>query len=385
VAESLVLRGGTVLTAAGWADDCDVHITAGRIAAVARGVAAGSAETVDARGLCVVPGLLDVHVHGAGGAMFEDGLEDGVERISRTLATLGTTAMLATVAALPPDRLRAAAAAIARAAPHCAGARIVGIHLEGPFISPRRAGAQDAVAMRLPSLDELDAVQAACGGLIRMVTVAPELPGAIDFISAARARGLIVALGHSEATAEQCATAIAAGASHVTHLFNAAPPLHHRAPGMVGTALTDDRLSIELICDGHHVHRRAVDIALRCKPVNKVILVSDGVAAVGMPDGEMRLFGTACVVGDAVRTRSSGALAGSRFGIDQALRNLRQWFPSLPLERSLAWATSAPAALLGLTDGRAEVTPGAPADLALLDARLEVVAAVCRGRITRRA
>src|SRR5262249_6685715 len=162
-------------------------------------------------------------------------------------------ALVATLAALPPDRLRAAVAAIARAAPRCTGARIVGIHLEGPFINPRRAGAQEAAAMRLPSVDELDALRTVSGGLIRLITVAPELRGATEFIAAAHARGLIVALGHSEATAEECAAAIAAGASHVTHLFNAMPPLHHRAPGVVGTALTDDRLSVELICDGHHV------------------------------------------------------------------------------------------------------------------------------------
>ena len=383
--DSLVLRGGTVLTAAGWADECDVHVAGGRIAAVGRGGSAGAAAVVDARGLRVVPGWIDVHVHGAGGAMFEDGREDGIECISRTLAASGTTALVATLAALPPDRLRAAVAAIARAAPRCTGARIVGIHLEGPFINPRRAGAQDAASMRLPSVDELDALRTASGGMIRVITVAPELRGATEFIAAARARGLIVALGHSEANEEECAAAIAAGASHVTHLYNAMPPLHHRAPGVVGTALTDDRLSVELICDGHHVLRVAIDIAMRCKPAGKVVLVSDGVAALGMPDSELDLFGTACVVGDAVRVKSSGALAGGRVGIDQGLRNLRQWFPALPLERVLACATAAPAALLGLRDCGAVVQPGHAADLALLNERLGVAVTVCRGRIAHHA
>ena len=145
-----------------------------------------------------------------------------------------------------------------------------------------------------------------------------------------------MALGHSEASEDEVLAAVAAGATHVTHLFNAAAPLHHRAPGLVGTALTDDRLSVELIADGVHLHRRAIDIALRCKPPDSVVLVSDGVAAVGMPDGELELFGVPCVASDAVRVRASGQLAGSRLTLDRAVRNLRDWFPAAPLERWLA-------------------------------------------------
>ena len=375
------MRGGNVRTPTGWIADCDVEISDGQIVAVRPHLAASQADTVDVHGHSVVSGFFDIHLHGAGGAMFEDGQADGVVHISDVLAQFGTTAVLATLAALPPERLRAAATAIAEAAPDCAGARIAGIHLEGPFINPQRAGAQSAAWMRPPSVDEFEALQECSGGMIRLITVAPELPGAIDFIAAARARGVVVALGHSQASEGQVLSAIAAGATHVTHLFNATAPLHHRAPGLLGTALTDDRLFIELICDGEHVHPRAIDIALRCKPPDKIVLVSDGVAAVGMPAGDLELFGVPCISRESVRVRASGQLAGSNATLERAVRLLRAWFPAAPLDRFLDWATVTPARLLGLVS--AGLVPGARADLVVLDADLRVSASVCGGRLIR--
>lgn len=384
MADAIVLRGGTVLTPTGWVPDCDVQVADGRVLAVGRHLGAPAAAAIDIRERLVVPGFIDVHLHGAGGAMFEDGRDDAVEHISTVLPQFGTTAIAATIAALPPDRLRAAVQAIAGAAPRCGGARILGIHLEGPFLNPRRAGAQSAAFMRPPSVDEVDALQACSAGMIRLVTIAPELPGALDFIAAMRARGVAVALGHSEAAEDEVLAAIGAGARHVTHLFNAAAPLHHRAPGLVGTALTDERLSVELICDGVHLHWRAVDIALRCKAADKVVLVSDGVAAVAMPDGDVELFGVPCVAGDAVRVKATGQLAGSRLTLDRALRNLRAWCTAAPLERLLASATVAPAALIGRGDRVGALTPGGDADLVILTAALEVTATICAGRIVPR-
>ncbi len=383
--DALVVRGGTVLTPTGWMPDCDVQVERGRVCAVGPHLSGLAAEAIDARGRLVAPGFIDVHVHGAGGAMFEDGRDGAVEQIRSVLPRFGTTGIAATIATLPPDRLRAAVEAIARSGPRRGGARILGIHLEGPFLNPRRAGAQVAAHMRLPSVDELDALQACGAGMIRLITVAPELPGAIDFIAAMPARGVAVGHGHSEAAEDAVLAAIAAGATHVTHLFNAAAPLHQRAPGLVGTALTDERLSVELICDGAHLHWRAVDIALRCKPTDKVVLVSDGVAAVGMPAGDLELFGVSCVAGDAVRVKATGQLAGSRLTLDRALRNLHAWFPAAPSERLLAAATAAPAALLGRSDRVGTLVPGADADLVVLTPALEVAVTICAGRVVYRA
>jgi N-acetylglucosamine-6-phosphate deacetylase len=286
--------------------------------------------------------------------------ERDVERISDVLARYGTTAIAATLAALPPDRLRTAVEAIARAAPRCRGARIVGIHLEGPFLNPRHAGAQQGAWMRPPSVDEVDALQSLAGGMIRLVTIAPELPGAAEFVAAMQARGIAVALGHSAASEVDVLRSVAAGATHVTHVFNATAPLHHRAPGLVGTALTDDRLSVDLICDGEHLHRRAVDLAVRCKPSDKLILISDGVAAIGVPAGPLELFGLPCVAGDAVRVQATGQLAGSNLTLDRALRIMREWFPAIPLERLLSWVTATPATLLGCRDHPDVVSVGHP-------------------------
>ena len=384
MSDGLVLRGGTVLSASGWLSQCDVQIAAGRIVALG-GAAGAGGEGLDARDHLVVPGFVDVHVHGAGGAMFENGCDDAVARIRAALPRFGVTGVTATIATLPPERLRAAVAAIARAAAEGGGTRLLGIHLEGPFLNPQRCGAQAAAWMRAPSLGEVQALQRASGGLIRLITLAPELPGALELIAALRGQGIAVAIGHSDASEDQMLAAVAAGATHITHLFNAAAPLHHRAPGLVGTALTDDRLSVEVIADGIHLHRRALDIALRCKPPGSVVLVSDGVAAVGMPDGELELFGVTCVAHDAVRIRATGRLAGSRLTLDRAVRNLRDWFPGTPLERWLRAASAAPAAVVGLGDRFGSIAVGYEADLVVLTRNLEVAVTVVHGRIVYRA
>ena len=194
------------------------------------------------------------------------------------------------------------------------------------------------------------------------------------------ARGIAVAVGHSNATEVEMREALRAGARHITHLFNAMRELHHREPGVPGVALTEDAVSVELICDGHHLSPRIVDLAFRCKPAGKAILVSDAVAALGMPEGDCELFGVPCrIEGGAVRLRDGGQLAGSCLRLDAAVRHVREWIPRLPLEEVLRAASTAPAALAGdSTCG--EIRPGYIADLAVLGPALEVVATICRGR-----
>jgi N-acetylglucosamine-6-phosphate deacetylase len=240
--------------------------------------------------------------------MFEDGDRDGVRRIRATLAAHGTTALLATIAALPPGTLARAVATATAAMIEPGGARILGIHLEGPF-STRAAARSERRDAR--SVDR--GARPPAGYRRRrdsLLTLAPELPGALEVIRHARGQGITVALGHSEASAAQVEAAIAAGATHVTHCFNAMAPLHHREVGLAGVALTDDRLRIELIADGVHVDRRAIALAVRSKARGGWMLVSDGVAAVGQPAGPLTLFGAACIAGDAVRQADTGASPG---------------------------------------------------------------------------
>ncbi len=377
-----IVAGGRVLVQDGWRDDCDVATADGRIVAIGPQLARRGAAVVDARGLLVAPGFVDVHVHGAGGAMFEDGSIDANRHVLATLAPLGTTGLLATVAALPPERLLAAVAAIAAAAQTGGGARVLGIHLEGPFLSPRRAGAQNPDWMRSPSVAEFAAVQRACGDLVRLVTVAPELPGALAFITAVRQRGVRVALGHSEASAAQVDDAIAAGATQVTHLFNAMAGLHHRAPGLVGVGLDDARLAVEVIADGVHVDPRLVRLAARCKSDGGLLLVSDGVAAVGAAAGPLTLFGAPCMVGDAVRRRDDGRLAGSCLTLARAVANLGAWLPEWPRAAVLGAGAAAPARALGLAPREAgALVIGAPADVVLLDPSLCLRGVLQGGRV----
>ena len=370
----LLIRGGDVVSPDGLRRGIDVRVDDGAITHVGAGLSSASAQIIDADGLLVAPGFIDIHVHGAAGGMCESGDGVQIETISTALARCGVTGFLATIATLPPDALRAAVRAVAETVGHEPGARILGIHLEGPYLNPQRAGAQAARWMRPPSIEEFDALYDLSGGLIRLVTVAPEIDGCLPFLRAVRERGVVVAAGHSDATAAEMELAIDAGVTHVTHLFNAMRPLHHREPGILGAALTDDRLSAELICDGHHVSEHACDIALRCKPADKTVLVSDAVAAMGCPDGEYELFGARCVVAaGAVRRKDSSQLAGSCLALDQAARNVHRWKPQLPLHDLLHMCSWRAASVVRLDRQRGTIERGKEADIVLLDRDLRVV------------
>jgi N-acetylglucosamine-6-phosphate deacetylase len=369
-----LLRGGDVVTPHGVRRAIDVRADDGVITHVGPDLSPAGAQVIDAHGALVAPGFIDVHIHGAGGAMCEVGDAEQIDRVSSTLARCGTTGFLATIATLPPDALRAAVRAVAAAAGHEPGARILGIHLEGPHLSAVRAGAQAVASMRPPSIEEFDALQDLSGGMIRLVTVAPELAGAVPFIQAVRERGAVVAAGHSNATAAEMELAVQAGVRHVTHLFNAMREFHHREVGIVGVALSDDRLSTELICDGHHLSEHAVDLALRCKPPRKAVLVSDAVGALGLPDGEYDMFGSRCLVAHgAVRLKPGGQLAGSCLSLDRALHNVRRWQPDLDLADLVHMASWAPAQAVGLDQFRGTIESGKEADLVLLDRDFSVV------------
>jgi N-acetylglucosamine-6-phosphate deacetylase len=378
---TLIIRNGHVLLPEGWRSGIDIRVEDGAIERIGAGLSAAGAAVLDARGLTVAPGFIDVHIHGAAGAMCEDADPNSVARISTELARCGVTGFLPTLAAMPRARLRAAVETIVAVAGSEPGARMLGIHLEGPYLSPARAGAQPVAHMRAPSIEEFDELQATAGGLIRLVTVAPELPGAVPFIAAVRERGTRVSVGHTNANSEEMLLGIEAGATHVTHLFNAMPGVHHREPGVIGVGLTDDRVSVEVICDGHHLSPRIVDLTFRCKAPGKIALVSDAVGALGQPDGAYRMFGVDCIIADgAVRLRHGGNLAGSCLSLDRAVRNLRSWLPNLPLEDVLNAAARAPAAAAGVTE-TGVIAEGRFADLVVLDAAFQVVATICRGRV----
>ena len=360
----LVVAGGTVLTPDGPVR-ADVLVAEGRIAGL--GGVGPEGPTLDAGGLLVAPGLIDLQCNGAVGIDLA-GEPERLWEMAAALPRWGVTAWLPTIVTGPPALRRRALAAL-RAGPPSgddrARAEPLGLHLEGPFLAPERRGAHPAEHLAPP--DPVVVADEGWAGAVRLATLAPELTGALDLVRALVAAGVVVSAGHSSATAAEARAAADAGASWVTHLFNAMVPLSHRAPGLPGVALSDGRFRVGLIADGVHVDPAVVAIAARALG-DRLTLVTDAVAPMGTPgagDGGVRL--------------ADGTLAGSTLALDQAVRNLARW-AGLPLAAALAAATSTPARVLGLAD-RGTVAVGAVADLVLLDEGGGLVATVAGGRV----
>ncbi len=389
----LLISGATVVAAEelwspGW-----LVVAGRRIQALGPGEAPGGLRAevtglgtvVDGRGCVLLPGFIDVHVHGGDGADAMDADPDGLRRMARFHARHGVTALLPTTWSAPLAALEAALGDIAEAAgPVDGGATIVGAHLEGPWINPARAGAQDPAGIRPPDGAEARRLLDLRPGTVRLVALAPEMRGAEDVIGACRERGVVVAAGHTEANWGQMVAAVAAGVRHVTHTFNAMAGLGHREPGTAGAALALPELRCELIADGHHVHAGAMAVLARAKGPGGVVLISDAVRAAGLPEGEVDLGGrTAEHCCGAVRL-PDGRLAGSVLTLDVALRHFADatgWdWPDL----ARAAATNAADALGLATKGR--LAAGLDADLVLLgeDGAGEVLLTVVDGRIVHR-
>jgi len=318
----------------------------------------------------VVPGFVDIHVHGGGGASFDAGAADAADVVAVTHLAHGTTSMAASLVSDTPDRM-------ARAVRELAGlvddGRLAGIHLEGPWLSPRRSGAHQPGALSHPDPADVDSLLAAGDGAVRMVTLAPELPGGLDAVRRLDAAGVVVAIGHTDATYDEARAALDAGARVGTHLFNAMRPLHHREPGTVG-ALLDSTAAVEVIADGVHLHPAVLRTAFASAP-GRCILVTDAMAAAGAPDGDYRLGPMEIEVRVGVARLAdgtgSGAIAGSTLTMDAAVRYAVRT-AGLPLLDVVHAASTTPAATWGLDEVGA-LAPGRRADLVVLDAGLDVV------------
>jgi N-acetylglucosamine-6-phosphate deacetylase len=322
-----------------------------------------------------------VHTHGALGHEVMDGEVEGLDEIARFLARHGVTSFLPTTWTGPPDRTLAALEAIAETLrrPRPAGAaRVLGAHMEGPYLNPDRAGAQDPAYMRPPEPGELSRYLDV--GAVRLMTVAPELPSNAPVLDELRRRRITASAGHTDATYEQMVEAVERGVRHATHTYNAMRPLRHRDPGTVGACLTIDALRCELIADGHHVHPTAMDVLVRARGAAGVVLVSDAVRPAGLPDGEYLLDDRTIEVRDGAVRLPDGTLAGSVLTLDRALRNLAA---ATGIEPAALWpATSANAAhSAGVADRKGRLEVGMDADLVLLDADLTVQATLVEGQL----
>jgi N-acetylglucosamine-6-phosphate deacetylase len=339
---------------------------------------------IKAGGRTVVPGFVDVHIHGAGGHDMMEGTRESLEIITATVAAHGTTSLVATTVTASEKETRDSVAGIAHFILHTSqyptrelSAEILGIHFEGPFISPARRGVHPAKWIVPPSSELLAELLREARGTAQILTLAPELPGALDLIAVARAAGLVVSLGHTDATYEQAQAAIEAGASHAAHVFNAMRPFSHRGTGVIGAVLTSPKVSAELIADGVHVDEAAMRMLVELKTPERVILVSDGMSATGMPDGKYQLGMFEVKVSGGVARNAEGKLAGSTLTLDHALRNMVAL--GVPLSSALRMVTANPARQIGLGARKGVLAPGADADLVFLDDNLEVFGVMTRG------
>jgi len=349
-------------------EDVTVTLAGGRI----QSVVVGEKPPADAQRLegVLAPGFVDLHVHGGGGADFMDTTEDAVRRVCAFHARHGTVALAATTLSAPREQVTAAVAAAAEVArlPHAGEARVAGIHLEGPYLNPAKAGAQDPAALRAADAAEVEEWLAAAGDLPVAMTVAPEVPGVLELIAAFHDR-ITFSIGHTEASAELAQRALTLGARRFTHLWNAMPPLHHRNPGVVGAALASPDAVLELIADGHHVHPLLLAACARLA-AHRVALVTDAMRAAGMPDGRYALAALDVEVGEGCARLPSGALAGSLLTMEAAVRTMVH-AAGLPLEVVLPLVSENAARALGL-EHMGRIVVGADADLVELDDELSV-------------
>jgi N-acetylglucosamine-6-phosphate deacetylase len=365
-----LLAGGRVVTPKGVLESGWVQVAGDRIVAVAATRPSVDATVVDLAGAWVLPGYVDLHMHGGGGHSVAESRED-MEAAVAFHHRHGTTTTLVSLMTRPVDELLIQlgwALELTRRGPSPHG-RVVGSHLEGPFLSARRCGAQDGAHMLTPDGAALQQMLDAGDGTVKMMTLAPELDGALELIPILRAAGVIAAMGHSDATYEQGMAAITAGANHATHLFNAMPAFHHREPGLVGAAL-DGAISVELINDGRHIHPAVV--RLICNIASCPVLVTDAIDATGVGVGEFVLGGQVVRVHDGeTRLVSTGSLAGSTLTMDQALRRAVKQ-SGLSIEHASAAASANPARVLGLEDRIGAIATGLQADFVVLDDDLQV-------------
>jgi N-acetylglucosamine-6-phosphate deacetylase len=339
-------------------------------------------------GTLLAPAMVDIHVHGAAGHDVMEGTPEGVARVTSFLATRGVGAFLPTTVTAPIDDTLRALAGLATLIETAAqdplangGATPLGIHLEGPFLSHAKRGVHPPAQLQPPSVALFDRFWQAARGTIRLMTIAPELPGALELITHAARLGVRVSLGHSNATAAETEAGIAAGAQSATHTYNAMRGLDHREPGMLGVVLDDDKLYAELICDGIHVDPVAVRLYYRAKGPDRAILITDGMSATGMPNGRYKLGGFDVDVADG-RATSDGVLAGSVLTMDRAIENFFR-FTGAPLATVAQLATHNPAALTGFDQQHGAIAAGRRADLIALSPEGKLVATCIAGRFAR--
>lgn len=355
-------------------NDCVITIDAGTIADIQM---EGAREGTPSGDTVILPGFIDVHVHGGGGADFMDGSRQAIETVTGFHARHGTAAVAATtLSASSQDISRAVRAVAVQNSPKRGCAEVVGIHLEGPYLNPRRCGAQDRASIRPPDLHEMQGWLDLAPPLRWVMTIAPEMEGVWALLERFRNQ-VLFSIGHTEASYAQALEAVQRGARHFTHLFNAMPPFLHREPGVVGTAIVSINCTVELIADGVHLHPVILQTFARMLP-ERIVLVTDAMRAAGMAAGTYKLYGYDVVVADGVARLPDGKLAGSTLTMIRAVQNMVE-LAGLPLELVVPLATENPARLLNLEKRKGKIEIGYDAELVVISPRFEIRRIFLRG------
>ncbi|MBB3128595.1 N-acetylglucosamine-6-phosphate deacetylase [Paenibacillus rhizosphaerae] len=372
------------------ADHATVWVEEGRITGIQEHTPSGTirleigeiptalCESVDGQGQLLIPGMIDVHIHGANGFDMMDGMESSIQEVSRICALTGCTSFLATSVTSSLEDLMSMIRSVKQVAGKEVGARIAGIHLEGPYLNVKRKGMQNEKYLRHPDIQEMAHIFKEAGDLIRMVTIAPELPGGMELLTWLIDRGVIVALAHSDATYEEAKLAFQAGASHVTHCFNGMRPIHHRDPGLVAAAFEEPHVSLQAIVDHVHLHPAIVRLMHRLKGASGMVLITDALQAMGLGDGVYQFGGHEVTVTDGTARLKDGTLASSTVTMNEALKHTVEL--GISLTDAVQMASMTPARVLGL-DQIGNIEIGNSADLVLLNERFGVVWTMIGGRV----
>jgi N-acetylglucosamine-6-phosphate deacetylase len=345
-----------------------------------------SARVLDFGDAVLAPGLIDIHIHGGAGHDVMEGSDEGLAAVERLMTRHGVTSYCPTTVTSPVEATLRSLDALGKAVERAASgngdgvrARPLGLHFEGPFLSHAKRGVHPPALLQPASRELFERMWQAADGRVSVMTIAPEIEGALDLIGEASRRGVCVSLGHSDAELSQARAAIKAGARHATHTFNAMRPLDHRHPGLLGTVLTDRTVTADIIVDGIHVDPVMVDLFVRAKGVEGAVLITDAISATGMPDGTYMLGGFEVQVHDG-RCEFDGRLAGSVLTLDRAVRNMMQ-FAGTSLQNAVRMATLNPAIVLGIAKRKGNLSVGADADIAVFTPAGEVVRTIVGGKI----
>lgn len=376
------IQGGTIITPEKILSDEVIIIENGKISAIEPAASLvqtpADARIIPAEGFFVMPGLIDIHVHGSFGSDTMDATPESLAEMSTFFSRHGVTSYLPTTISQSNTNINLAVANIAENMFRRDCAVPLGVHLEGPYLSQTFRGAQPSRLLRNP--DPAEYRPWFKSGVVRTMTLAPELPGAMQLIREGAAQGVRFSAGHTQASPEVISEAGDAGLVLATHTFNGMAGLHHRDLGTVGALLADDRIFCEIISDGIHLHADILKLIIRMKGLDRTILVTDAMRAAGLPDGEYDLGGQSISVKDGIARTDTGSLAGSTLTLDQAVRNIQK-FSGIPLQDAIRLATLTPASVLGLNGIKGELRPGADADILIADADMNIRIVIINGSI----